>query len=128
MSKLYEKYKLLKENNPEQLYLFKVGVFYIFLDEDAKKVSNKLGLKCTHLNENIMKCGFPVGSLEKYLHLFATKGWKIEIIDRSIINDNMQYVKSKKIDKLLRKISKENIDKMNGIQALKYIQELKDLL
>lgn len=56
------------------------------------------------------------------------KDWKIEIMDRPSINDNMQYVKSKKIDKLLRKISKENIDKMNGIQALKYIQELKDLL
>lgn len=57
MSKLYEKYKVLKENNPEQLYLFKVGVFYIFLDEDAKMVSDALGLKCTHLNENIMKSG-----------------------------------------------------------------------
>lgn len=59
MSKLYEKYKSLKSENNDKLYLFKSGIFYIFLDEDAKKMSNFLNLKLTNLNESICKCRFP---------------------------------------------------------------------
>lgn len=58
MSKLYEKYKNLKSENATKLYLFKSGIFYIFLDEDAIKMSNLLNLKLTNLNETIVKCGF----------------------------------------------------------------------
>ena len=53
MSKLYNKYLSLKQLDASKFYLFKSGIFYIFLDDDAKIVSEKLGLKLTYLNENI---------------------------------------------------------------------------
>ena len=50
MSKLYNNYLALKKENESTLFLFKSGIFYIFLDEDATKISNILGLKLTMLN------------------------------------------------------------------------------
>ena len=38
--KLYDKYKLLKEDNDLKKYLFRSGNFYIFIDDDARKISN----------------------------------------------------------------------------------------
>ena len=49
MSKLYKKYNELKSTNNNQLYLFKSGMFLIFLDNDAKLVSKELNLKLTKL-------------------------------------------------------------------------------
>ena len=69
MSKLYNKYLELKSNDDSVLYLLKSGMFYIFLHEDAKIVSEKLNLKLTNLNNNILKCGFPINSLTKYAGL-----------------------------------------------------------
>ena len=44
MSKLYNNYLALKKENESTLFLFKSGIFYIFLDEDATKISNILGV------------------------------------------------------------------------------------
>ena len=45
------------------LYLFRSGIFYIGLDEDAKKLTETLGLKLTNFDGNTVKCGFPSNSL-----------------------------------------------------------------
>ena len=81
MSKLLNNYVKLKSKNPNKLYLFKSGIFYIFIDEDAKIISSNFGLKLTNLNNDIVKCGFPTSSLEKYLNLFKNFSYDIEIID-----------------------------------------------
>lgn len=81
MSKLYEKYKNLKSENSTKLYLFKSGIFYIFLDDDAIKMSQLLNLKLTKLNETVSKCGFPVKNADKYLHLIKLNNYQIDIID-----------------------------------------------
>lgn len=39
MSKLYSEYQKLKSKNSQKIYLFKSGIFYISLDEDAKILS-----------------------------------------------------------------------------------------
>ena len=70
MSKLYQTYVALKVQDSTQLYLFKSGIFYIFLDDDAKLISSLFNLKLTNLNSAIMKCGFPTSQLEKYSNLF----------------------------------------------------------
>lgn len=44
-SKLYNKYIQLKKDCPEKLYLFKSGIFYISLDEDAKNFLKYFNLK-----------------------------------------------------------------------------------
>lgn len=69
MSELYKKYMSLKMQDSEKLYLFKSGIFYIFIDEDAKLMSKKLNLKLSNLNPLILKCGFPISAFEKYIDL-----------------------------------------------------------
>lgn len=72
MSKLYSKYKVLKQNSKDssnKLYLFKSGIFLLFLDDDAKIASSLLSLKLGKLNDDILKCGFPTTSLQKYSNL-----------------------------------------------------------
>ena len=39
MSKLYKSYEKLKEKDPEKIYIFKSGMFYICLEEEANKIS-----------------------------------------------------------------------------------------
>lgn len=60
MSKLYEKYSQLKRLDSSKYYLFQSGIFYIFIDQDAIFMSSALNLKLTHLNNEILKCGFSV--------------------------------------------------------------------
>ena len=73
MSKLYDIYSSLKSNesnSDKTLYLFKSGIFFILIDEDAKIATKILNLKITFLTENVVKCGFPVSSLKKYSLFF----------------------------------------------------------
>lgn len=37
MSKVVNEYKMLKQNNKDCLYLFRLGRFYCFIGEDAEK-------------------------------------------------------------------------------------------
>lgn len=66
MSKLLKKYNELKKKNPDKIYVFKVGIFYNILNEDAKAVSKSIGLKLTDLSPDLIKCGFPIAKLDKY--------------------------------------------------------------
>lgn len=81
MSKLYKKYVTLKEEDNSKIYLFRNGIFYIFLDDDAKKMSSLLNLRLTNLNESVVKCGFPVNNLNKYLDLIKNNHYEISILD-----------------------------------------------
>lgn len=59
MSKLYNLYKKCKNNDAVKTYIFKSGIFYIALEEDAVFLSELLGFKLTNFTESVMKCGFP---------------------------------------------------------------------
>ncbi len=110
MSKLYDKYKILKFQNPSKLYLFKSGIFYIFLDEDAKKISNILNLKLTNLNNNVVKCGFPIQNLNKYIILFKEHNLEIDIID-SVLQPSYSsddYISNSNIKNFLEELSNIN--------------------
>ena len=67
MSKLYEQYKKLKQNNKNNIYIFKNGIFYIALDDDAKKLSDIFGFKLVDFNGTILKCGFPLKKISYYI-------------------------------------------------------------
>ena len=71
MSKLYTTYLNLKakDTSDKTVYLFKSGIFYVFLEGDAKKMSPLLSLKLCPLNETVVKCAFPATHLQKYLTL-----------------------------------------------------------
>ena len=68
---MYKKYLELKKENDSKLYLFKVGLFYIFLAEDAIKISKITTLKLINHTKDIVKCGFPENSLNKYCYIVA---------------------------------------------------------
>lgn len=53
MSKLYNRYKTLK-NKKDIVYIFKVGMFYVILDDDAKILSKLLNLKLIPLNSRLI--------------------------------------------------------------------------
>ena len=127
MSKLYDIYKKLKNENSETLYLFKSGVFYICLDDDAKVLSNIYNLKLTNLNVDIVKCGFPCSSFDKYYKLFVNDDINFKIVENNAIFDSSDYLLNKSILSLLDKISKVNIDNLSVSEAYQFIEELQEL-
>ncbi len=127
MSKLFDIYKNLKQEDSKTLFLFKSGIFYIFLDEDAKIINNLLDLKLTNLNTQIVKCGFPANSLQKYLKLLSFTDYNIKIIDNSsntsfkvkdftMNNDNID---------LLKTISNVNEENLSVKDAYDFITNIK---
>ena len=54
-SKLYANYVSLKIKSPYKKYLFKSGIFYIFIDDDAKELHKLLNLKLGNLNSQNSK-------------------------------------------------------------------------
>ena len=127
MSKLFDIYKNLKQEDSKTLFLFKSGIFYIFLDEDAKIINNLLDLKLTNLNTQIVKCGFPANSLQKYLKLLSFSDYNIKIIDNSsntsfkvkdftMNNDNID---------LLKTISNVNEENLSVKDAYDFITNIK---
>lgn len=106
MSKLLNKYNELKNNDPNKVYIFKIGIFYNILNEDARKVSNAIGLKLTDLGPNIIKCGFPISQIDKYTLLLKNNNITFEIINPpASSNQNTSY------NNIIRTI--ENIDLNN---------------
>ena len=115
MSKLYNLYKEKKNNDNRKYYLFKSGMFYIFIDEDAKYISDLTMLKLSKLNDNIVKCGFPCNSLDKYMVLFNKLGIDVEIVNDNDIDIN---------DKIINKLKKINIDNVTPVMALNILNDL----
>lgn len=119
MSKLYNRYKTLK-NKEDIVYIFKVGMFYVILDDDAKILSKLLNLKLISLNSEVNKCGFPINSLKKYEKILKDNKIKYKIIE--------DYEENKDLNQFLNKIKKYDIDNMTGIKALELIYELKEII
>ena len=119
MSRLYKRYKNLK-NKEDIIYLFKVGMFYVILDDDAKILSKLLNLKLIPLNSEVNKCGFPINSLEKYEKILKENKVKYKIIE--------DYEENKDLNKFINKIKKYDINNITGIKALELIYELKEII
>lgn len=128
MSKLFEIYKKLKQNDNETLYLFKSGIFYIFLDNDAKIINKAFGLKLTNLNDKTVKCGFPSNSLQKYIRLLSSANYKIKIIDNSntISYTVSDYNLNMEIKKLLQTISNIDTETLSIPEAYSLLNDFKD--
>ena len=105
MSKLYQKYEKLKDNNEDLIYLFLCGNFYIALDSDAIILNELFGMKLTKFSNICDKCGFPKNSLEKYINMFEEKNIKYRLIE----NDLNDKDKLNKIYKMLKDINIENL-------------------
>lgn len=89
MSKIYEAYKMLKEQDPKKMYLFRSGNFYIFIGEDVSRINEYIVLKRTKFTNEIDKCGFPCNSYQDYMRVFHNQHLPIEVIEnyKEIFND-----------------------------------------
>lgn len=128
MSKLYNKYLELKSKDSSSYYLFKSGMFYIFLDEDAKFVSQKLNLKLTNFNDTILKCGFPINSISKYTSLLDDNKINYKIIDEDLVVHKTKYIENQNIQNYLEQIKKLDINKITPLKALDMILNLQKIL
>lgn len=119
MSKLYTKYSELKKNNENLLYLFKSGIFFIALQEDAQILSDVLKLRVTNLNENIVKCGFPVSRQEHYIRILQAKEVKFQIVDSTygVIENFTDYMNNDKLKNIVNDILDINFDEVTFKQA-----------
>ncbi len=129
MSKLLNIYNNLKEKDSNTLYLFKVGLFYNFLNNDAITISNLVHLKVTNLSPSIVKCGFPVNSLDKYLNLFNSLNLNIKIIDSANYNTIYKvddYKLNSDIKDLFNKILNVDIESLSIQEAYSFIENLQN--
>ena len=128
MSKLINMYKKLKEPDAETLYLFKSGIFYIFLAEDAQKISRLFSLKLTPLNNDVLKCGFPLSSINKYSIKFRENNIRVKIIEDNIIFSESNFFKEQKYLQLIGILQNIDIDSLSVSEAYKVIETLKNLI
>lgn len=127
MSKLYNIYENLKKKNENTIYLFKSGIFYIALDNDAKKLSNLFNFKLSNLNDSILKCGFPSNSLDKYLGLFKIHNLPVEIIEDNTIYSLKEYTQNSNLQDIITYIKKADIESFSISEAYSFIEKLQEL-
>ena len=79
---MIETFKMLKEKHSDVLILFRVGDFYESYFEDAKKVSEVLGVTLTeNEKDDIFITSFPTQSLDTYLPKLIRAGIRVAICD-----------------------------------------------
>ena len=123
MSKLLKQYEDLKKKDSEKIYIFKVGIFYNILNEDARIVSNAIGLKLTDLGPDIIKCGFPIAKLEKYTQLLKSKDLKFKIVSTlAPSNQNISY------DSIIKQIKNINLDNTTCKEAFDILYNIQQKL
>ena len=130
-SKLYKKYLSLKIEDSSKLYLFKSGIFYIFIADDAKIVAPLLELKLTNLNSVIMKCGFPINSQEKYFKKINDLNLKVEIVsllEDFYHSDLANFTWHNKILSIINDFLKINVNDLSISEAFDVLNNLQNNL
>ena len=128
MSKLLKQYEQLKKEDASCIYLFRVGIFYNILNEDAKIINEKLGLKITDLGPNIFKCGFPVSQLNKYTTLLNKMEIKHTVIDNLPNSNIKEYMNNVEIKKILNKITDLDMNNITFHQAFDTLLDIQNKL
>ena len=118
MSKIFNKYVELKKQNPEKMYLFKSGKFYIFLADDCEKINQYVVLKKTNFSKECQKCGFPENVLDDYLRVFQNHHLEIEIIQDFTLKDT---------NNLYNYIESLDINKISPIEAFEHLVRIKEI-
>ena len=118
MSKIYNKYLELKEKDSSKMYLFRVGNFYIFLNEDAYKINEYMVLKLTYFARDVEKCSF-----ENYMIIFQNQNLNVEVIEDIEVKTDEE-----KINKVIKRLNNINIDQTTPLDALKELARLKEIV
>ena len=130
MSKLFSKYLELKNNDSSSIYLFKSGIFFLALQEDAHKISEELNLKITNLNPDIVKCGFPVSRQEHYFRILEAKGIDFTIVDDTygIVKNYSDYINNDKLKNIVNDIINIDFDNISFKYAYKLLLDTSNSL
>ena len=110
MSKLYSKYLEQKALNPNELYLFKSGIFYMALNEDANRLSDALSLKVTNITDKLYKCCFPVSKSDYYFKTLESLSIDYKIIDPSqnVVLNYAEYKDNERFNGIITNLLKLN--------------------
>lgn len=128
MSKLLHRYEDLKKQNPNVIYLFRVGIFYNILNNDAKILHEKIGLKITDLGPNIFKCGFPISQINKYVSLFDKMDLKYKIIDNLPNQNTNDYINNIELKKIVKSILEIDFNQTTFQQAFNKLLDIQQKL
>jgi len=84
MSALVEQYKAIKAKYPDAILLFRVGDFYEAFGEDAKVVSQHLGIILTQAGNGELKenTSFPFHALDCHLPKLVKAGHRVAICEQ----------------------------------------------
>lgn len=113
MSKLYSKYLEQKALNPNILYLFKSGIFYMALNDDANRLSDALSLRVTNITDKIYKCCFPVSKSDFYFKTLESLNIDYKIIDPSqnVVLNYAEYKDNEKFNSIITNLIKLDLNK-----------------
>ena len=78
LTPMMRQYKKIKDRYLDSILLFRMGDFYEAFFEDAKKISEILGLTLTK-RANVPMAGVPHHSIDGYLSKLVKSGMKIAI-------------------------------------------------
>lgn len=125
MSKIYNKYLELKKENPNKLYLFHSGKFYIFIADDVETINQYVVLKKTRFTKEVSKCGFPDNCYDDYMRVFQNHHLDIEVIESNYImdssnpnNSNPIIEKYLKIERYIKDIDIYSITPLQSMEIL----------
>ena len=87
LSPVMQQYVDMKSENPDALLMFRLGDFYEAFFDDAKTVSEKLGLVLTSrgsdgAGENIPMCGIPWHAADNYFGRLVRAGYKLALVEQ----------------------------------------------
>lgn len=134
MSKLYSKYLEQKALNPNELYLFKSGIFYMALNEDANRLSDALSLKVTNITDKLYKCCFPVSKSNYYFKTLESLSIDYKIIDPSqnVVLNYAEYKDNERFNGIITNLLKLDLNKTSFQDAYiiltNTIHDLKQIL
>ena len=134
MSKLYSKYLAQKALNPNILYLFKSGIFYMALNDDANRLSDALSLRVTNITDKIYKCCFPVSKSDFYFKTLESLNIDYKIIDPSqnVVLNYAEYKDNEKFNSIITNLIKLDLNKTSFQDAYiiltNTIHDLKQIL
>ena len=84
-SRITQEYLKLKEQYPNEILLYQVGIFYRVLQEDARKITECTGLKLMvsgEASDPVVMCGFPKSGLDKYVGKLLRNGFAVAICNQ----------------------------------------------
>ena len=130
MSKIFNEFEKKKLENPDKLYLFKSGIFYIGLEEDAENLSKLFDFKITPLNDTVKKAGFPAKKLEFYTNLLTNCSIDFEIVNLNFgkIESQEDYLNNQKVQEILKEIKNLDMNTVSYKEAFEILWKVNEEL